>query len=217
MADAIDFIDSTRRQTVESKWARYALAGAAVFGLPGTANAEIITNFTPQTAGPGQTIDINLNPLLDSITDFSISAASAGIPSNIFLGTPGTTRFTDGLAPLNAGDVISLANTTSTSGYLMKSHSGPTYNYPWGGVVNGSSRFLGVRFDIAGQQHLGWAEISLQKDTPAATVLSYGYETEIGQSIVAGATSSVPEPSSLALFAAGAAGLLALRRRRRVE
>jgi hypothetical protein len=214
MADTTDFIDPTRQQTVDSKLARYALAGAAVFGLPTAAHAGIITTFTPQTAGPGQTININLNPLDDSIVDFSIGAGSAGIPSNIFLSRPGTTFFTNGLTPLNAGDVISLANTTSGGGYLMKSNPGPIYGYPWGGVANGSSRFLGVRFDIAGQQHLGWAEISLQKDTPSATVLSYGYETEIGQSIVAGATSSIPEPSSLALFAAGAAGILALRRRR---
>jgi len=213
MADTTEFFDPTRKQAVDSKLARYALAGSALLGVPFTAQADIIYTPGPVTVNPSQTIPINFNPLGDATTDFSISTGSAGIPSFISINGAVNTRFTTGLAPLNLGDAITLANTTVGGGNLMKSHTGPTYDYPWGGVANGSSRFLGVRFDIAGQGHLGWAEISLQKDTPSATVLGYAYETVEGQSIIAGATT--PEPSSIALFAAGAAGILALRRRRR--
>jgi hypothetical protein len=202
----------TRKQAVDSKLARYALAGSALLGVPIAAQADIIYTPGPVTVGPNQTVAFNLNPLSDATTDFSISAGNAGIPSFLSISGAVNTRFTTGLTPLNFGDTITLAGTTNTGGNLMKSHTGPTYDYPWGGVANGSSRFLGVRFDIAGQAHLGWAEISLQKDTPSATVLGYAYETAVGQSITAGNT--VPEPSSLALFAAGAAGILALRRRR---
>jgi hypothetical protein len=212
MADTTKFFNPTRKQTLDSKLARYALAGSALLGVPAVAQADIIYTPGPVTAGPSQTIPINFNPLSDATTDFSISAGSAGIPSFISINGAVNTRFTTGLTPLNLGDAITLANTTVSGGNLMKSHIGPTYDYPWGGVANGTSRFLGVKFDIAGQSHLGWAEISLQKNIPSATVLGYAYETVAGQQIAAGATT--PEPSSLALFAAGAAGILALRRRR---
>ena len=92
---------------------------------------------------------------------------------------------------------------------------GPVYSFPWGNVPNGQSRYLGIKFLIAGQQHLGWAEISMQKLDPSFTVLGYAYEDAPGVSILAGDTGTVPEPSTLALFAAGAAGVLALRRKRR--
>ncbi len=182
--------------------------------LPYPPGLAIVSNVS-QTAGPGQSIFIDIDQ--NGSTDFNLTVApdgysSLGFTSYIQLNRSLiTTFFTPG--PLNAGDPINLADATSAGGYLMKSQAGPTYSYPWGGVANGSSHFLGLRFDIAGQQHLGWAELSLQKGTPTSvTVLSYGYETEAGQSIVAG---DVPEPSSLALFAAGAAGLVALRRRRK--
>jgi hypothetical protein len=70
--------------------------------------------------------------------------------------------------------------------------------------------FLGLQFEIDGQKHLGWADVRARLGP--VTIFGYAYETEPGKAIVAGA---VPEPPSLVLLAAGAAGLAALRRKRR--
>jgi hypothetical protein len=43
---------------------------------------------------------------------------------------------------------------------------------------------------------------------------AYAYQSLPNTDILAGQTSSTPEPSSFALFALGAAGLLAFRRRK---
>jgi hypothetical protein len=197
---------------LESQLARYALASTALLGLPAATEASIIFTPGPLNGGPNQTVNINFNPLIDSTIDFSIFAGSPGVPSNIGLSAPGTTQFNTGLTPLDFGDPITLANTTAFAGSLMKSSTGPTYSFPWGGVANGSSHYLGVKFNIGAQQHLGWAAISMQKGVPSFTVEGFAYNDVAGESIYAGAT---PEPSSMVLFAAGAAGILALRRRRR--
>jgi hypothetical protein len=69
--------------------------------------------------------------------------------------------------------------------------------------------FLGLQFEIDGQMHLGWADVRARLGP--VTVFAYAYETDPGKAIAAGA---VPEPPSLVLLAAGAAGLAAWRRKR---
>jgi hypothetical protein len=205
------------KQTWDGKLARYALAGSVLFGLPVAAHAETFLFTSPLHGGPGQTVDINFDPGIDTTIDFSVTAGSAGLNSSIFLSRPATTLFNAGLVPLNLGDQITLANTNSTASTLMKSHSGssgPTYNYPWGGVANGSSHYLGVKFLMSGEQHLGWAEITMNKGEPSFTIERYAYNGTAREGIFAGGE-GIPEPSSISLFAAGAAGILALRRRRR--
>ncbi len=73
--------------------------------------------------------------------------------------------------------------------------------------------FLGLNFDLVDGRHAGWAEVSVAAGNGelSAIVYGYAYEEAPGRAISAGA---VPEPPSLLLLAAGAAGLAALRRKR---
>jgi hypothetical protein len=207
-------LNPTQKQTVDSRLARYALAGGVLLGVPAAAHAGVVYTPGPFHAGPGQTVSVNLDPLIDATTDLSIFATGTSTSSQwIGLNSTGS-FFTNGLNPLLFGDAITLLNTNSGAGTLMKAtFPGPTYSFPWGGVANGSSHYLGIKFLISGQQHLGWAEIAMEKDEPSVTIKGVAYESIPQASILAGDT-GVPEPSSLMLFAAGAAGILALRRKR---
>ncbi len=106
------------------------------------------------------------------------------------------------VAGVDGGDLI-------PSG-LPWSHNGYVY-YPGlgGGTPEGAPSYLGVRFDLGGGNQYGW--IGVVRSGIALDAFAWGYETEAGVPIPAGA----PEPGSLALLALGAAGLAAGRRRRR--
>jgi hypothetical protein len=89
------------------------------------------------------------------------------------------------------------------------------------------TRYLGLKFVIAGQTHYGWARltVSAQRFMVTATLTGYAYETTPGKAIIAGATtgsvdgdSSAPastpgsEPATLGVLALGASRLSIWRR-----
>ena len=67
--------------------------------------------------------------------------------------------------------------------------------------------FVGLQFDIGGNTHYGWADISGVGG--GQTLHAFGYND------APGAASHVPEPNALMLLASGAVGLGMLRRRRK--
>lgn len=75
--------------------------------------------------------------------------------------------------------------------------------------------FLGVRFTLSGNTHYGWVDVETDPGGQTAatiTIKALAYEDTPNTPILAGVT--VPEPSSLALLAAGA-GALAMNRKRK--
>jgi hypothetical protein len=102
-----------------------------------------------------------------------------------------------------------------------------------------SNRYLGLKFEINGKTHYGWARLSVHLVPPlyivAATVTGYAYETIPGKPIIAGRTnevadesgeedfgpaaspttpvSGIPQPATLGALATGAPGLSIWRRK----
>ncbi len=83
-------------------------------------------------------------------------------------------------------------------------------NGNWG---SGGRGFLGLRFEITGVAHYGWADITVDRDNMQVTLHRFGYNDVGGEDIHAGPP--VPEPSSALLLAMGAAGLAAYRRKKK--
>lgn len=104
---------------------------------------------------------------------------------------------------------------------LKKPGAGGTLGGPF---ASGEPGFLGLIFDAGDDLFPGWAEIRVD-DIDSITLLGYAYE-DTGMPIRIGDTGNgepgpgpapAPEPSTLALFALGATGLAALRRRRLIR
>jgi hypothetical protein len=104
-----------------------------------------------------------------------------------------------------------------------------------GSWVNVKNRYLGVKFEIKGQTHFGWARLNVQVQVPqaiTATLSGYAYETLANQPITAGQikgpditnieqsnahlTAPSPQPATLGTLALGAPGLSIWRREERV-
>jgi len=87
---------------------------------------------------------------------------------------------------------------------------------PWYG---GQNRYLGLKFQIQGKTHYGWARLSIQYPdyrTITATLIGYAYETIPNKAIIAGKTHGkdviIVEPASLGHLARGASAVSAWRR-----
>jgi hypothetical protein len=81
-------------------------------------------------------------------------------------------------------------------------------------AAGGPTAFLGMRFSDDGVNYnYGWAEITIAADFNV-TLSRFAYDTVANEQILAGQTSSVPEPSSTVLLLMGAAGMAAYRKRR---
>jgi hypothetical protein len=204
-------------------------AGAGVFGCPSEAQAQIVV-WTPNISTTGTTGASNIYFDFVSGTAQSTPFGNAQFQlQRSFRGTGiGQAAF------FYALDVNNHAIGNSNNGFFYPSrmaagdhigNPGPWLvaagvnfqtlgyqNFPYGNWPSPSTGFLGLRFGDGTNFNYGWAEVSLDSNSNV-TLSRFAYNTVVNQEILAGQTSSVPEPSSAALLVLGAAGLAAYRKR----
>jgi hypothetical protein len=199
------------REGIDKKLARYALAGSALLGIPAVANAN--------------QLDIYYSGLLNIpvTSDYTVNLPTPGGPASFTLSNNGSdtlsvsgsgVTFVDDLSnqplAMNFGDLITTANAVGPGGVLSSySFVSKTYSGNWPGP---GTAYLGLAFTPTSQTYTGWAQIFTDAANSNMTLVDYAYNLAPNADITAGAT---PEPSSVALFALGAAGILALRKKRR--
>jgi hypothetical protein len=213
---------------LEKKIAAYAIASAAVLAAPAAAHASVVYTAVNQTVDgtttgatytfdPGglSSDDITLEAILGvpsvpagTENDVDVSAgAGAGIVETF------EPPFETYATALSGGSAIGSASNFGTGGKLASNAGFGPFEPQW--PTNGSDAYLGFYFtDSSNDTHYGWAEISAVAGatSDSFTLVGYAYQTTAGVTI--DTPSAVPEPSSLALIALGAAGLVVLRRRR---
>lgn len=151
-----------------------------------------------------------------------VNSVVVGAGTNGFVGT--------GILPsaLLQGAMIGNSSSflTGNGTLLAKTSTGPAGN--WSTV--GDSNYLGVKFHDPGagssptDDYFGWVQVVVTVVAPNGppvnsqtgfTIPDWAYENTGGQILAGATTTATPEPSSIALFALGAAGLAALRARRK--
>lgn len=225
-------------QSLQRRLNMYALAaGAASVGVLAVAQpseAKVVSTKTHQVIGYNGVYNLDLNH--DGIVDFLIQELDLGAyPSSNFLfadaalgnaveGNKSGFRYLAGALPFGAsiGPNQEFIVGGNSAGMVSIQHftTGGT-SYVHGYWVNVRNRYLGLKFQIDGQTHYGWARLSVQRHRYHLTaVLSgYAYETIPNKEIRAGQTSGgaddasfipssptsdTPQSSSLGALALGA-------------
>jgi len=207
----------------DAKWLAALAAGAAGMIAAHPAQAEIrgtTTASLPVSSSQSQSIDFDS----DTNSDIALLADSGSISAQKSAMFQETGVAAD---PSNAGYAAALPLGETIDGSLTYNYTGPFTatsdlitndgntppNIIGGFTVGAGEQYVGVQLNLADGVHYGWVgfETTDQDNGSMAGVIDgYAYETDLNTAIPAG----VPEPSSLALLAFGAAGLASFRGRR---
>lgn len=190
------------RQCLRSRALAIA-AGMASIIFASIARAEVVYTPVNVTISGNGLLKIDLNH--DGITDVTIVSSGKSIfcagtgpgsyGSVYAVPAAGNGMVANGnyVLALTSGTRISSSNSFYYAEGLMMQYSSclwpPHINY--GAWLDVSNRYLGLRFQINGHTHYGWARLSVTAGRfgPVVTLTGYAYETIAGQAITTGQTS----------------------------
>jgi len=209
----------------------YSLVAGAALVAAGHADAGIVysgpQNITVDAANPNRSIDFDGSPADFDIrfagwgTTYSSWGNSLNIQPNtsneivpVDLGKKG--RYAANFAQSAMVDACAYWGGSNARNLAWASYTS-YYGSGSGGYFLGTSGYIGVRFGPPGDQKYGWIAFGANSDASVGIITGWAHE-DSGDPIHVGDTGGggepIPEPSGLALLAAGAAGLASMRKKR---
>lgn len=186
--------------------------------------------------GYGSTGQLYINLVTKQVNTGHVGASTPGWDINPFINSPNDFIYTpttgvlvrSASQPSTSGDIAKLTGGTtidSSSPLVTATTGGFLNNNTVGDWVGAGTGYVGVKITEAGvnggNPMFGWVQISKANsgtptgDPTGINIIDWAYENT-GAAIAAGDT-GVPEPSCLALLAAGAMGVMVRRNRARVS
>jgi len=179
--------------TLDGKMMKYAAAAGTLFAAAGVADAQVIyTNVDPDFNHPGGATTVGLDLNNDGTFDYLIASIDTTITNSngtfdvkTTLVAPYGTAGNEiaGSAPSGYNYALALDNSTmvdanlnwiaATNTMAYNVNSSNPYNENWNGVTD---KFLGLRFDINGSTHFGWARMDVDADADVWTMKDYAYD-----------------------------------------
>ncbi len=205
--------ESSKAVSTAQKRIAYTVAASAAAGaMASSADAEVIYSGVQDLSVAQFTatdLDIDGDGTGDVLLkNYVFGGNYQGLTVNYFPGK--AAGFTTGLnytSALAEGTLIDAAATASGNFAQSMAYA----NNPDSQFDNATNAYIGLEFPISGPNHFGWIRVSIDNAAGTFVIHDWGYESTPGVGIEAGAT---PEPGTLGMLAAGAAGLACMRRRK---
>lgn len=125
------------------------------------------------------------------------------------------TNDSQAFARLSAGDTVGPASNWGTPPFTYINNRSWTYSstHPWATGMDNTQGYIGFYLAQGADRNYGWAQFTYDNGaSQSLTLTSFAYETTPNTAIT---IQPVPEPTTLGLMVSGAAGIAALRRRRK--
>ncbi len=192
------------KKSLQSKLKKYGTAAAAVSMVAGVSDADaqvMYTDVNPDQTftnnGDSYNLDLNGDATIDFTINLTVSSGvyKVGITnagSNQNMGSGSTAAGWNYPLALSYGASIGSAGpwqSGASNASALFSYYGSSSTYGlWGGATD---KYLGLKFDIGGNTHYGWARLDVAANGSSFTIKDYAYESTADSNIVAGDMGSV--------------------------
>lgn len=179
-------------------WAGGLALGLAMVagGAVTTAAEAAVVSAMPNAALSGTPVAVSFG---SGMVSYAFTSASTGFGPGAAVATAGSAQVSNlgGLADFGAGASID---------QMGEPYSFTPFSTATTIPFSAADDFIGLAFTLGDGLHFGYAEVN------GPVLVSYGYESTPGATILTGATgpAAVPEPGTALLLAAGLAGLAAV-------
>lgn len=206
-------MSQSKRETFTRRLKATAVAAGAALAANAPADGAVITGNANATVNIGGEFFLDLDD--DGTDDFRFAATSSSTSAYVSASGSNGIYTTGGFhtyaQAFEGSDSVGTGTGSTRSFAVLTSSTGS-----FGNFVGPTPRFLGLVFEAttgpnSTQFVYGWARVAVP-NPGEIRIYDYAYE-DTGAPIHV--PNEVPEPSTLLLMASGAAGLIALRRRRK--
>jgi len=209
----------TKQENLARQLRATAVAAGAALAASSPAGAAIVTGTVNATVTPGTgTFFLDLDG--DNVDDFGfgVFTSSTSSSTSAYVSAQGNNGIFTTSGSFNYAQAFEGSQSVGTgtgSSTNLNGHAVLTSSGSFGNFGGSTPRYLGLRFNATGGNAsgfvYGWARVAVP-NPGEIRIYDFAYE-DSGAPIHV--PNEVPEPSTLLLMASGAAGLLALRRRRK--